>query len=1294
MPVADGIRSPLSATNLELIAPTANGRDYGAGNIPLSPPLRPCRLHLPFAPSVIMENGPQGANEASSLTTPLSPPVSGYIRQSRSAVNLTIPQEEQSIVRTGIARPNNRQAAVHECEHSRGRPQHRQQREVPPPLTYRGIRQDLFQSYSPGYRRPVSQPADVRRSLRHTRVPPRRSFQVDREMGSTTRFDAYVDRPSMCAERSSCRTHTYQCMEDEYYPQFADQLLDDHLARVSSASARPCSRPRPPHHTFSGLSSANWAQVHNLFPTQHRRQSSDRRFSTSTAVSRNRRQALETLERCCSSIDPDNRALLDQELSGLQSILSQTTETCVPLNPAVAASAEQERKRDDKRWRHDLLDPTGDCGICMTGLFCPCVLVGRTAHRLKLKNAHQDANYVYGMPQCNAQCVAFVILCGCQDFNIFLEHNATFVPRCREDEQFDQPNVPFDHIDPFYSSVLPQMYALGTATVISYLLLIILVITPRTFFVAGRGGGGASFLGRRGMIAGSYGGASVIGVGGRPWLQKVAALTVTVSLSIASAHTFRVAKHQYERHFMDSTILTQKVLDSMEIRVVRVISITFLWLAQVQTLIRLFPRHKEKVAIKWIGFALIVLDTVFTILNIFTRDWRQTVNFAGSIRDAVSALNYLFELSLSCLYAAWVLVYTMSKHRFAFFHPKQKNICLVAFLSMTAVLIPVIFFVLDISKPDISPWGEYIRWVGSAAASVVVWEWVERIEALERDERKDGILGREIFDGEELVDVTQSQEFNRSGRKNRNYSGLDDGDEDNSASDSDDGEGGGVGARENGKRYRRNRIGFSSRFPAARKRFRRAGRGLTPRRRPDRLVPDGGPGPVDRDNTPSVDSTVYRVRCRSLSLRVMRSLREESEREVDLERGGISPQNADEHAMVREDVENGRLDPTGSKTADTPFADQTRRRSTMPTKASTSIMTRGLHLLSAFNFFKRKRTTPPPEVVNAQRGASGNLEMIATNDDRSARVAFGSDVHFSTSPLSHSSSSRLRLPRHSKSTSGRHSLPVTVIPVARGLNSRRPYGNARPSPAVNTLNGHGVRTGSHNSGLPVVVIPARSRRPAPQQLQDNAFLGESTNGLRSESSLPFAPVRDAEEDIVAEASTGEDGQQVVQRQPGHQHQSHHRQIYEETRNFHADPDSPSLYGWKSDNQSISPLALRRTTTPDTWNHLPRSYQHSGVEREVDDGAISERGEGAAVQVIRVSSPMSSLFSDVSTEDQGDRQPHQPQPPDSQLHMPIPQPPPLAYQAATTHRDRERAQQRNSRNGSITPLQSHYDNSSD
>ena len=268
-------------------------------------------------------------------------------------------------------------------------------------------------------------------------------------------------------------------------------------------------------------------------------------------------------------------------------------------------------------------------------------------------------------------------------------------------------------------------------------------------------------MSRSGLI-GSYGSPATVGVGGRPLLQKIATITVAISLTIATSDTFNVASDQYHKGYTNGKEIVEDVVNSLEIRIIRVISDTFLWLAQVQTLIRLFPRHKEKVTIKWLGFAMVSFDTIFSILDSFVS--QNTRTRPRSFQDAIPALNYLFELSISLIYASCVVYYSLSKRRFAFWHPKMRNVCLVALVSYISILIPVVFFVLDISLPDLAGWGEYIRWVGAAAASVVVWEWVERIEALERDERKDGILGREIFDGDEMLDITPSEDADWPGR--------------------------------------------------------------------------------------------------------------------------------------------------------------------------------------------------------------------------------------------------------------------------------------------------------------------------------------------------------------------------------------------------------------------------------------------------------------------------------------------------------------------------------------------------
>ncbi|CAH0022904.1 unnamed protein product [Clonostachys rhizophaga] len=309
-----------------------------------------------------------------------------------------------------------------------------------------------------------------------------------------------------------------------------------------------------------------------------------------------------------------------------------------------------------------------------------------------------------------------------------------------------------DFRDPFYATQFPMCYALAATTITAYMLVVMLFITPQSFL-----DGGIMYLGRRGF---AHNTSSNVNIGRRPWLQKVATLTVAISLTVASTLTFNVAQQQYKWGIQNAKLMQIEVMGSLGLKVIRLISDTFLWLAQAQTLIRIFPRQREKNIIKWVAFALITLDVIFTALNSFrySADGVTGTSRPNSFIHPVPALSYLFQLTLGILYAAWVIYYAIMKKRYAFYHPLMKNMCLVAFMSIISVLIPVVFFILDISKPTFAAWGDYVRWVGAAAASVVVWEWVERIEALEREEKKDGVLGREVFDGDDTLEVTAAEE--------------------------------------------------------------------------------------------------------------------------------------------------------------------------------------------------------------------------------------------------------------------------------------------------------------------------------------------------------------------------------------------------------------------------------------------------------------------------------------------------------------------------------------------------------
>ncbi|RPB01518.1 PalH-domain-containing protein [Choiromyces venosus 120613-1] len=300
--------------------------------------------------------------------------------------------------------------------------------------------------------------------------------------------------------------------------------------------------------------------------------------------------------------------------------------------------------------------------------------------------------------------------------------------------------------DPFYASTIPMAYSISATTTLAYVLLFLLFLPnpPNS----------------------------------RPWLQKVATLTVVICLTTAFAETTTVLEQEYSLRGSSLYSMTnearevrRRVVGGTFIRIGRIVSDLFLWLAQVQTLIRLFPREREKVIIKWAGFGLILLDTVFSILQTF---FSPLSSDPHSFLDATPALSYLFQIALSLLYASCVLYYSFAKRRYSYFYPPLfsrsppgsrkyggRSIILVAILSIASVLTPIVFFVLDIAQKDLAGWGDYVRWVGAASASAVVWEWVDRIEGLEREECKGGVLGREVFDEDDDEDGFQGDHRRR-----------------------------------------------------------------------------------------------------------------------------------------------------------------------------------------------------------------------------------------------------------------------------------------------------------------------------------------------------------------------------------------------------------------------------------------------------------------------------------------------------------------------------------------------------
>ncbi|KAF1921519.1 PLAC8 family-domain-containing protein [Ampelomyces quisqualis] len=67
---------------------------------------------------------------------------------------------------------------------------------------------------------------------------------------------------------------------------------------------------------------------------------------------------------------------------------------------------------NNTKWRTSLCSCGPDMATCFTGLFCPCVLYGRTAYRLSQKSAKKDPTDMLGHSSPNGHCMVMALACG------------------------------------------------------------------------------------------------------------------------------------------------------------------------------------------------------------------------------------------------------------------------------------------------------------------------------------------------------------------------------------------------------------------------------------------------------------------------------------------------------------------------------------------------------------------------------------------------------------------------------------------------------------------------------------------------------------------------------------------------------------------------------------------------------------------------------------------------------------------------------------------------------------------
>lgn len=194
--------------------------------------------------------------------------------------------------------------------------------------------------------------------------------------------------------------------------------------------------------------------------------------------------------------------------------------------------------------------------------------------------------------------------------------------------------------------------------------------------------------------------------------------------------------------------LLDMVQASVSFNVIDLFSIFLMQLCQVQVIMRIFSRQKEKRFAFVMGVSLSVISQVIWAVSTFhslrTPTNASTYDADDDNLSIMPAFIYLLRIAMSVMYLVLICIYCFIKFEFI----RKKHLVLISVVSVLSTTLQFAFFIADVANVWVAELSEVFNAAGYVISTVIVWEWIDRIHACERAKQSKGILGRPFYEEE------------------------------------------------------------------------------------------------------------------------------------------------------------------------------------------------------------------------------------------------------------------------------------------------------------------------------------------------------------------------------------------------------------------------------------------------------------------------------------------------------------------------------------------------------------------
>lgn len=233
-------------------------------------------------------------------------------------------------------------------------------------------------------------------------------------------------------------------------------------------------------------------------------------------------------------------------------------------------------------------------------------------------------------------------------------------------------------------------------------------------------------------------------------LLKISTFLSLVYMLITVIRTIVALHDQQRQGYLHGQAVVEVLNGSLYLNIIDLIVTLFLQVNQVQVVMRLFSRQKDKRLIFFIGVLALIASQSLWGVSKFHNFLDEAE--AGKI---LPAFTYLIRIAIGMCYAAIFTAFILTKIKIAF---ANKSIWLITLLTVILIYAPVAFFIADVS----STWAYELSEVFSVATYVICvvipWEWCNKYNHIRKIIEKEGVLGRR-FHEDELYELDRFELF-------------------------------------------------------------------------------------------------------------------------------------------------------------------------------------------------------------------------------------------------------------------------------------------------------------------------------------------------------------------------------------------------------------------------------------------------------------------------------------------------------------------------------------------------------